>query len=208
MRLWVIALGGAVCAVLIDLVVVWPVLSSSVAALALAATSVYAAFVLLLTSAVFVVGLHRVRKRLRQTPQNHDQWVALFAGTGLNRLAGRMLDLAPPDDPEHPQDLLLQSRIDPSQARREIKFVFRDWLIRTHFFSALALLLAISVWSVVQEHARVSVFAAAFPIYFSLAAALVVAIIASLSHLAINGATDSVLDAITGLSLDRLDTRL
>ena len=207
MRPWTIALSGAGCALLIDIVVVWPMLSS-VAVLALAATTLYGALVLLLTSAVFVVGLYRMRKRLRQTPQTRDQWVALFAGTGLDRLADRILDLAPPDDRGHPQNLLLQSRIDPGQIRREVVFLFRDWLTRTHFFSALALLLAISGWSAFQEYARVSVIAAVFPIHLALAAVLVIAIVALLAQTAVNRATEPVLDAITGLSLVRIDTHL
>src|SRR5204862_3443577 len=165
----------------IDIVVVWPMLSS-VAVLALAATTLYGALVLLLTSAVFVVGLYRMRKRLRQTPQTRDQWVALFAGTGLDRLADRILDLAPPDDRGHPQNLLLQSRIDPGQIRREVVFLFRDWLTRTHFFSALALLLAISGWSAFQEYARVSIIDGDFTIHIAHAGGLVVAIVRLLAE--------------------------
>jgi hypothetical protein len=68
-----IVLGGMACALLVDLWVIWPVQSPSLPEMALAATTLYAGLVLLFTSAVFVVGLRRVRMRIAQPPETYEQ---------------------------------------------------------------------------------------------------------------------------------------
>jgi hypothetical protein len=76
--------------------------------------------------------------------------------------------------PERPRNLLLQSRVDRNEAIVEVKVLFREWLIRTHFFSALAFLFAISGWSVFQDY-PLSFPASVFPFQLSLAGVLVIA---------------------------------
>jgi hypothetical protein len=143
MRPWMIAVAGAAGASLLDLLLVRPLVSSSLSILGLAGLSLYAMLAMVLSAGAFVAGLRRVRLRLLEAPYTPDRWAGVSRGTGFERLAGRILDVAPAGGAADTRTLLVQSRLDLIQARREVKFAFRDWLRRAQFFTACVLLLGI-----------------------------------------------------------------
>jgi hypothetical protein len=203
-----IALTGAGCALLVDLLVVWPVLSGSLSTLLLMGLAVYATVVLLASTAKLVWGLRRVHIGLAATPRSLDEWVRLFAGTGIERLAHRLLDPAPPDDRGYPRTLLLQSRTDPSQARHELTSLLRDCLSRAQFFTAIAFLIAISGCSALQAYSPAPLFTGVPPLPLAIGILIVVLIIAVLCVLVVQSATEPFLDALMQMPTERLETRL
>src|SRR5947207_9294205 len=60
-----------------------------------------------------------------------DRWTALFAETGLDRLATRIVDLAPADGMAWQESFVLQSRFDVANARREIRHLYWNSLVLT-----------------------------------------------------------------------------
>ena len=95
MRPWMIAVAGAAGASLLDLLLVRPLVSSSLSILGLAGLSLYAMLAMVLSAGAFVAGLRRVRLRLLEAPYTPDRWAGVSRGTGFERLAGRILDVAP-----------------------------------------------------------------------------------------------------------------
>jgi hypothetical protein len=169
MRAWMTGLVGLAAALVIDLII-WPVLPNSFARFAIAGLSLYAIFVLLISTAVFLVRLRRLRVRLAKLPRTPEELQNAFSGTGLERLARRIFDLSPADAAPQPQVLLLQSRVVPSQARHEVKSLFRDWLIRAQFLTALLLLIGVCGLSALNAYSAIMAFPVVLP--FSLLAGI------------------------------------
>ena len=208
MRPWMIALAGAGSALVIELLGFWLLRSTSLATFAITGLSLYEILVLSLTAAVFVRGLGQLRMRLAAPPQTSDEWVSLFAGSGLERLARRVIDLVPPGASQYRQTLLLHSRPEPNQVRREVMFLFRDRLRGAQFFTAFALSVAICGLSLFQAYSPTSFSIARVSAPLSLVALLAVLIAAAFGRLAVQGATEPFLDAIMGLCFERFDARL
>src|SRR5438874_5256892 len=188
MRPWKIALTAAACALLIDVLVVRLVGSSPLTVLL--GIVFFALLVLLITTSLFVIGLRKIRWRLTEPPRTREQWVAIFAGTGLERLGHRILDLVSSDASHDPEALLLQRPLDPSKARREIAILFRDWLIRAQFFTGLALLLTISMWSMSEWYFPTLVPRGVVPVSLSIAVFLAVSATGIFSYLAVGSTTE------------------
>jgi hypothetical protein len=83
MRTWMITLIGLGGAVILDIGVVRPVLSPTGPVLVAAAIAIYAGLVSTLTTAFFLIALRRIRFRLARTAPTRDQWIVLFAESGL-----------------------------------------------------------------------------------------------------------------------------
>src|SRR5436190_2190645 len=196
MRPWMIAVAGAVGAFLLDLLLVRPLVSSSLTTFGLAGLSLYAMVVLVLSVSAFVAGLRRVRLRLLDAPPAPDQWVGAFKGTGFERLAGRILDVVPTEGVLASQTLLVHSRLHPSQARREVRFAFRHWLRRAQFFTACGLLLGICALSAVQNFSPTSSLYFQLPLPIATAALTTIVLISAIGVLAVDSATEQFLDAI------------
>jgi hypothetical protein len=204
-----IVLAAAGGALLLDVGVIWPMLSPSGPALAAAGFAFYAGLTLMLTTAFFVIGLHRIRFGLSRTALTRDRWIALFAEMGLDRLANRIVDLVPVEGAAWQERLVLQSRFDAGNARRETRHLYRDWLVRTSFFTAFALLLAMIGLAWAQEYARISIPGIGFQANPILAAVLALAIFGALGQLAVDTAVEPMLDLIAKqLPLERLDIGL
>jgi hypothetical protein len=207
MRAWMTGLVGLAAALVIDLII-WPVLPNSFARFAIAGLSLYAIFVLLISTAVFLVRLRRLRVRLAKLPRTPEELQNAFSGTGLERLARRIFDLSPADAAPQPQVLLLQSRVVPSQARHEVKSLFRDWLIRAQFLTALLLLIGVCGLSALNAYSAIMAFPVVLPFSLLAAALLAVIIIAVFCEIVLQAATERLLDAIVLLPTERLDAHL
>jgi len=208
MRPWMIAVAGAAGALLFDFLLVRPLVSTSLTIFGLAGVSLYAMLALVLSAGAFVTGLRRVRLRLREAPSTPDQWVNAFRGTGLERLAGRVLDVVHAEGVVDSQSLLVQSRFHPSRARREVRFAFRDRLWRAQFFTACVLLLGICALSAVQTFLPTSPFSLELPLPITAASLIAIVLVSGTCVLAVESATEPFLDAIARMPTERLDTRL
>lgn len=202
------ALAGLAATLLIDLLVIRPTLSNSFAIFALAGLSLYAVLTLLISTAVFLTRLRRLRVRLAKPTRSPKELQNAFSGTGLERLAHRILDLGPGDAAPQAQALLLHSRVIPNQARREVKSLFRDWLIRAQFFTALLLLIGLCGWSALDAYSPIMAFPVVLPFSLSAAAILAVIILAVFCEIVLRAATERLLDAIVVLPTERLDAHL
>jgi hypothetical protein len=203
-----IVLAGLGGALILDLGIVRPVLSPSDLALAATGIALYAGLVLMLTTAFFVIGLRRIRFGLSRNALTRDRWIALFAETGLDQLATRIVDLVPAEGAAWRERLVLQSRFDAGNARRETRHLYRDWLVRTSFFTAFALLLTMIGLAWIQKYARISISGIGLQANPIVAAVLALAIFGALGRLAVDTAVEPMLDRITKLSLERLDIGL
>jgi len=202
------ALAGLAAALLIDLLIIWLVLSNSFASFAVAGLSLYAILVLLVSTAAFLRRLRRLRVRLARAPRSPEELQNAFSGTGLERLARRIFDLSPGHAAPQRQALLLHSRVIPDQARHEVKSLFRDGLIRAQFFTALLLLIGACGLSALDAYSPIVAFPVVVPFSLWAAALLAVIITAVFCEIVLQAATERLLDAIVLLPTERLDAHL
>lgn len=201
-------LAGLAATLLIDLLVIRPTLSNSFAIFALAGLSLYAILILLISTAVFLIRLRRLRVRLAKPTRSPKELQNAFSGTGLERLAHRIFDLGPRDAAPQREAWLLHSRVIPNQARREVKSLFRDWLIRAQFFTALLLLIGLCGLSALDAYSPIMAFPVVLPFSLSASAILAVIISAVFCEIVLQAATEPLLDAIVVLPTQRLDAHL
>ena len=155
MRPWMIVILGATGALLCDVAWMWPELAAAphpdlaltvaqhLPPLVPGTLFLYAVLVLLLTTATIVLDVSRVRFRLRRlVGATRAAWARAFAGTGLVRLATRLLRLSPAASTFTSDTILVERPFEVGNARQEIARFYQDWLARGHFFTALALVLA------------------------------------------------------------------
>ncbi len=200
-------LAGLAATLLIDLLVIRPTLSNSFAIFALAGLALYAVLILLISTAVFLIRVRRLRVRLAKPTRSPKELQSAFSGTGLERLAHRILDLGPGDAAPQGEAWLLHSRVIPNQARREVKSLFRDWLIRAQFFTALLLLIGLCGLSALDAYSPMAL-PVVVPFSLWAAALLAVIITAALCEIVLKAATERLVDAIVLLPTERLDARL
>src|SRR5579875_651225 len=209
MRTRTIVLAALLAALVVDVAWLWAARIAApglgvgalvlhrLAALALAGCASYALAAALLTAAMVLADLARVRSRLAAlTLPNPWDWTAAFAATSLSPLARRLLDLAPIDAERAHTRIVLQSRFDPDRARREIAQLYSGLLVRTHFVTAFTLALILALVGVTGGGGRLG------PISASIGAMPAVAAIAVPAVLAILGRT------IANLPFERLDLEL
>ena len=130
-----------------------------------------------------------------------------FAASGLRRLTPLPAHLQP--RPTRPDDtLVLQSRFQPEEARREITRLCYIWAARTHFFSASIALAALVALGAAQQHAPLPVvpgFIPAIPAGLILVGLILLAVLA---RLAIDVVIDPLIEMIAAFPAELVDVAL
>ena len=139
---------------------------------------------LLLTTLLLMARIMRARARLTGVT-TRDQLVMVVAQTGLKRLGPRIADPAPSER---------------NAARREIGHLYRDRLVRVHFFTGVAGLLAIAALGWIKDYLHITEIEIAVPAGLAFVAALGLVLLFALGQLAIGAAAASLLDRISELS--------
>jgi hypothetical protein len=178
---------------------------------ALAFLAVFGALGLLLTTAAVAFELVRVRLRLEraETEAEHrttDWWRGVFSSTNLLRLSDRIVDLAPAELAG--DELLLQSRFDSGQARREVLAHYRNWLVRAQVETAILLIAVIAGLGIAQDYAHASLAGFAVPARTAIAALVALAILAFGTRMAIGASAEPLIDAVAAVRLPRVEMRL
>jgi hypothetical protein len=144
----------------------------------------YALITLLLTTLLLMARIMQARARLTGVT-TRDQLVMVVAQTGLKRLGPRIVDPAPSER---------------NAARREIGHLYRDRLVRVHFFTGVAGLLAIAALGWIKDYLHITEIEIAVPAGLAFVAALGLVLLFALGQLAIGAAAASLLDRISELS--------
>ena len=147
----------------------------------------YALITLLLTTLLLRARIMRARARLTGVT-TRDQLLTVVAQTGLKRLGVRIVDPAPSEGPMR------------DAARREIGHLYRDRLVRVHFFTGVAGLLAIAALGRIKDYLHITEIEIAVPAGLAFVAALGLVLLFTLGRLAIGAAAASLLDRISELS--------
>lgn len=221
MRTGVIILAALAAAVVVDVAWVWSALStppsrdlatvvpSHLPALVLIALAVYALVALALV--VWAIGLDalRVHRRLAHLAvPNQQDWMAAFAATTLEPLAARILDLGPLDRDWGRAGIVLQSRFDAAEARREIAQLYSTALVRAQFGTALALALVLAALGFVRAGPALAIMPAGIPVVPAVAAIVVLALFGLFGRMIVEAAAEPLLETISGLPVERLDIEL
>jgi outer membrane murein-binding lipoprotein Lpp len=144
----------------------------------------YALITLLLTSLLLMARIMQARARLTGLT-TRDQLLTVVAQTGLQRLGPRIVDPAPSER---------------NAARREIGHLYRDRLVRVHFFTGVAGLLAIAALGWIKDYLHITEIEIALPAGLAFVAALGLVLLFTLGRLAIGAAAASLLERISELS--------
>jgi hypothetical protein len=221
MRTRTIVLAALLAALVVDVAWLWAARIAApglgvralvlhrLAALALAGCASYACAAALLTAAMVLADLARVRSRLAAlTLPSPWDWTAAFAATSLSPLARRLLDLAPIDTERAHARIVLQSRFDPDRARREIAQLYSGLLVRTHFVTAFALALILALIGVTSGGGRLGLISAGIGAMPAVAAIAVPAVLAILGRMIATAAAEPLLETIANLPFERLDLEL
>ena len=164
----------------------------------------YGFVVVLTTTTLLGACIVRIKLRLRNV-RTHEQLLAVFDRSRLERLLARILDLAPSD--VSGDRIVIQSPFRASQARREIVHLYRGGLARFHFFTALPALLAIAALSWMQDYAAIVNLEITLPLLVpTVAAALALSLFGSLGYLVINAAAKRLADKISDVPMERVET--
>ncbi|MGH7097673.1 MAG: hypothetical protein ACREE4_08455 [Stellaceae bacterium] len=221
MRTGIIILAALAAAVAVDAAWVWSALSTlpsrdlavlvlhHLPALVLIGLAVYALVALVLVAGTIGFDALRVRGRLaRLAVPNQQDWLAAFAATALEPLAARILDLGPLDRDWGRAGIVLQSRFDTAQARREITQLYSAALVRTQFGTALALALVLAALGVVHAGAALAVAPAGIPAVPAIAAIVVLGLFGLFGRMIVEAAAEPLFETISGLPAERLDIEL
>jgi hypothetical protein len=183
----------------------WPSMNSSTApALLVPGLAFYAGFAIVLVTTSIALDLCRVHRRIaRFRAPTRSAWFAAFHGTGLSTLADRLLDLAPDGE-----ELIVQSAFDAKVVRGELLHHHRDWLTRTHAFTAFTLLLLIAVLGLAHRYGDIPLTGLAVPIAETLTIIGVLVILGWFSLLTVATLSESLLNTVARLPLKRLDILL
>ena len=119
----------------------------------------------------------------------------------------RVLDPAAVEEPRYPPTFLLKSRFEPSRARREIRALFRDYLIRAQFFTAFLLLLACSATRAAAAYSGLPPEAVVLPLFPAIAGIIGLLIVAAFCLSVIESATERVLDVIAQIPAETIEQR-
>src|SRR5258708_690686 len=118
------------------------------------AVGIYAVLVLLTTAAALIVDIRHVRSRLKiVVPLNRDLWNSTLAGSGLSRLALRLIRIIPAESISPGDRILVDSPFEARNASHEIARLYQDWLSRGHFFPALLVLLGLGAAGLPHKYA-------------------------------------------------------
>lgn len=221
MRTWIIVLAALCAAVVVDAAWIWSALAAApsldlativmrhLRALALAGFTVYALVALVMVVGMIGADAARVRLRLaRLAAPNQRDWMAAFAATALNPLAARIFDLAPLDRDWARTGIVLQSRFDIAQARREIGQLYSGSLVRAQFVTALALSVMLAALGFAHDYAPLAIGPTGIPAVPATAAIVVLAFFGVLGRMIVGAAAEPLFETIAGLPLERLDIEL
>ena len=223
MRPWMIVLSSAVGAIVAAGAMVGPELLQAsrsdfgsmllprLSMLAVAAIAVYALCAMLLASGTLIGDALSVRRRLgrigRYPRPAQSDWTTAFGSTELGRLLP-----SPVADPARragaDETILLQHPFSAAAARAEIARLHYLWLARTHFFSALIVLAALVGLRLVQDHRSVPFLLAEIPAISAILMLVGLILLAILSRIAIDVATEPLIETISQLAAEHLEIGL
>lgn len=223
MRPWMIVLSSAVGAIVAAGAMVGPELLQAsrsdfgsmllprLSMLAVAAIAVYALCAMLLASGTLIGDALSVRRRLgrigRYPRPAQSDWTTAFGSTELHRLLP-----SPVADPARragaDETILLQHPFSAVTARAEIARLHYLWLARTHFFSALIVLAALVGLRLVQDHRSVPFLLAEIPAISAILMLVGLILLAILSRIAIDVATEPLIETISQLAAEHLEIGL
>ena len=223
MRPWMIVLSSAVGAIVAAGAMVGPELLQAsrsdfgsmllprLSMLAVAAIAVYALCAMLLASGTLIGDALSVRRRLgrigRYPRPAQSDWTTAFGSTELHRLLP-----SPVADPARragaDETILLQHPFSAVAARAEIARLHYLWLARTHFFSALIVLAALVGLRLVQDHRSVPFLLAEIPAISAILMLVGLILLAILSRIAIDVATEPLIETISQLAAEHLEIGL
>jgi len=222
MRPWMIVLSSAVGAIVAAAMVGPELLQASrsdfgsmllprLSMLAVAAIAVYALCAMLLASGTLIGDALSVRRRLgrigRYPRPAQSDWTTAFGSTELGRLLP-----SPVADPARragaDETILLQHPFSAVAARAEIARLHYLWLARTHFFSALIVLAALVGLRLVQDHRSVPFLLAEIPAISAILMLVGLILLAILSRIAIDVATEPLIETISQLAAEHLEIGL
>ena len=223
MRPWMIVLSSAVGAIGAAGAMVGPELLQAprsdfgsmllprLSMLAVAAIAVYALCAMLLASGTLIGDALSVRRRLgrigRYPRPAQSDWTTAFGSTELHRLLP-----SPVADPARragaDETILLQQPFSAVAARAEIARLHYLWLARTHFFSALIVLAALVGLRLVQDHGSVPFLLAEVPAISAILMLVGLILLAILSRIAIDVATEPLIETISQLAAEHLEIGL
>jgi hypothetical protein len=223
MRPWMIVLSSAFGALAVAIAVavpemlnaphaeVGPKLLPLLPALAVAALAVYALCAMLLTTATLVAGILRMRQYLARAgtsggpPQRN--WPADFAASGFEQLAPR---LAPALAQSARADgrVMLHTRFNASEARREIMRLHYISLARSHFFSALIVMAGIVGLGVAQDCGALPLLSGTIPTASATLILVGSVLLAGLGRIAIDVTAEPLLETISQLPAERVEVGL
>ena len=168
-----------------------PVLAAHWPSLSIAAIAAYALAALLLTSAVLVIDMSRLRRRLaRLAAQPHHGGRDLAEAFEPSRLRPLAARLGGPAD-NGSADVAIR----PGELRAEIARLHYIWLIRTQFFTALALLVAFALIRGVQHYRPELAPPGDIPVVLTAIVLVGLVLLAGLSRLAIDTAGEPIVGA-------------
>ena len=223
MRPWMIVLSSAIGAIVVAGAMVGPelleaprsdfgsILLPHLSMLAVAALAVYALCAMLLASGTLIGDALSVRRRLgrigRYPRPAQSDWTTAFGSTELHRLLP-----SPVADPARragaDETILLQQPFSAVAARAEIARLHYLWLARTHFFSALIVLAALVGLRLVQDHRSVPFLLAEIPAISAILMLVGLILLAILSRIAIDVATEPLIETISQLAAEHLEIGL
>jgi hypothetical protein len=216
-----IATAGVTGVLIFDVALMWPELSTLPRAdsllpilnrgfsLAPITVILFGFIVLLLVTAEIVLSIIRVRNRIeRQAPRTQEEWFAAFSRTGIADLHRRLLRVAPSDAAPPSHKLLLEGLFEPTQARQELARFYRNLLTRSHFFTALAVLLGALGAGLAQQYRIIEISDPPIATAPILAGFCTLMILVTIGRLAVDAAAEPLLNRIDLLPVERLEIAL
>ncbi len=190
---------------------IWPSLLPLLPSFVVVMLAVYALVALLATAGVLVWQALRLRRRLAHTPPYQGparpDWTAAFDGSPFARLAPRTA-LVQPYPPPADGTVVTRHRFRPLEARQEVARLFYIGAARVQFFSAVVILAAAVALGIAQTQAPLPGVPGSIP---AVPAALAVAglvLLALLMRVAVDVATEPLIEAIARLPAEPIEARL
>ena len=223
MRPWMTVLSSAIGAIVIAVGLalpellhapvskVWALLLPRLPALAVAAVAAYALGAMLLTTATLVAGTLRARLHLGRTaldriPPQRD-WIAAFGSNGLRQLTPRLAP-ALAQSARADGSVVLQTRFNPNETRREISRLHYISLARSHFFSALIVMAGFIGLGLAQDHGSLPFPPGAIPTTSALLILIGLILLAVLGRIAVDVTAEPLLETISQLPTERIEVGL
>ena len=223
MRSWIIivasaavALGAAAALARPELgsmahAAVLPNLPPLLPTLAVAALAVYGLCAILLTTGNLIAEALRIRRHLDRNPPHHGParpgWPAAFERSELRRLVPPPAAVQPRPAPVD-GTVVLQSRFEPREARREVARLYYIGAARTHFFSALIVLAAGVVLGTAQQHGPLPIMPGPIPTVPAALAVAGLALLAILARIAVDVAAEPLIEKIARLPAEPVEAGL